>query len=115
MVPEHSAEFRALVESYSDPYLGTTLGNAKVVESVELKGDRAHIRVAMGFPIDDYRLEFTQGLQAHILASGGPANVTVVVFNRSVLPPVLVSTSFSATCAPSSAPESSEVPAAIGA
>jgi ATP-binding protein involved in chromosome partitioning len=77
MVPELSAEFRALVEKYSDPYLGTTLGNAKVVESVELKGDRGHVRVVLGFPIDDYRSEFTQGLLAHLRAAGGPANVEV--------------------------------------
>jgi ATP-binding protein involved in chromosome partitioning len=79
MVPEVSAEFRALVESYSDPFLGTTLGNAKAIESLELKGDRAHVRVALGFPIDDYREQFQQGLQAHLRAAGGPANVDIVL------------------------------------
>ena len=77
MVPEPAAEFRALVEKYQDPYLGQTLGAARAVEVSELKGERAHVRVALGFPIDDYREEFARGLQAHITAGGGPASVAI--------------------------------------
>ena len=82
MAPEHSAEFRALVEKYADPFLGQSLGSARAVESAELKGDRAHVRVALGFPVDDYREEFARGLQAHIAAAGGPAAVDIELISR---------------------------------
>ncbi len=82
MVPEQSAEFRALVESYTDPFLGQTLGNARAIESAELKGERAHVRVALGFPAADYGHEFARGLRAHIAAAGGPANVDVELVSR---------------------------------
>src|SRR5690349_7239118 len=77
MVPEPSAEFRALVESYSDPYLGQTLGAARAVDFAELKGDRAHVRVALGFPVGGYEAEFTRGLAAHVAAGGGPRELDV--------------------------------------
>jgi ATP-binding protein involved in chromosome partitioning len=82
MVPEQSAEFRALVEKFADPFLGQTLGSARAVESAELKGDRAHVRVVLGFPVADYHEEFARGLQAHITAGGGPAHVDVELVSR---------------------------------
>src|SRR5215831_20582244 len=82
MVPDPSAEFRALVEKYTDPVLGQTLGSARTVESAELKGDRAHVRIALGFPIDDYREEFARGLRAHVEAAGGPANLDIELVSR---------------------------------
>jgi ATP-binding protein involved in chromosome partitioning len=77
MVPTASAEFRALVEEYPDPYLRQTLAGAQAVEFAELKGDRGHVRVALGFPVGGYQEEFTRGLQAHLTAHGGPAAVDV--------------------------------------
>jgi len=77
MVPDPSAEFRALVESYSDPYLGQTLGAARAVDLAELKGDRAHVRVALGFPVGGYEAEFTRDLTAHVAAGGGPRELDV--------------------------------------
>src|SRR3954468_4491013 len=82
MVPEPSAEFRALVEKYTDPFLGQTLGNARAVESAELKGERAHVRVALGFPVGDYREEFASGLRSHITAAGGPKHVEIELIAR---------------------------------
>jgi len=77
-----SAEFRALVEKYQDPYLGQTLGSAQAVESAELKGDQAHVRVALGFPVGGYQDEFTRGLTAHLAAGGGPSVITVELVPR---------------------------------
>src|SRR3954452_14057178 len=82
MVPAQSAEFRALVEKYSDPFLGQTLGSARAVESAELKGERAHVRVALGFPVGGYQDEFAKGLRAHVVAGGGPALVDVELVAR---------------------------------
>jgi ATP-binding protein involved in chromosome partitioning len=82
MVPEQSAEFRALVEKYADPFLGQTLGSARAVESAELKGERAHVRVALGFPVGDYQEEFAKGLRAHVAAGGGPSHIDVDLVSR---------------------------------
>jgi ATP-binding protein involved in chromosome partitioning len=82
MVPELSGEFRALVEDYSDPYLGQTLGDARAVESAELKGDRAHVRVVLGIPVGDYQDEFVRALRAHIAAGGGPARVDIELTSK---------------------------------
>jgi ATP-binding protein involved in chromosome partitioning len=77
MLPNASADFRALVEKYTDPFLGQTLGSVQAIESAELKGERAHVRVALGFPVGDYQQEFARGLEAHIQAGGGPLNVDI--------------------------------------
>jgi len=82
MVPELSSEFRALVEKYADPYLGQTLGTARAVEIAELKGDQAHVRVVLGFPVGGYQEEFSRGLAAHIAAAGCPARVDVELTSK---------------------------------
>jgi ATP-binding protein involved in chromosome partitioning len=82
MVPEPSRELRALVESYSDPYLGQTLGDAHAVELAELKGDRAHVHVVLGIPVGDYREEFARGLEAHVAAGGGPSRVDLQLSSK---------------------------------
>jgi ATP-binding protein involved in chromosome partitioning len=82
MVPDPSDEFRALVEKYTDPYIGQTLGAARAVEIAKLEGDRAHVRVVLGFPVGDYREEFSRGLSAHLAAAGGPQHVDVELASR---------------------------------
>ena len=82
MVPEQPAEFRALVEKYTDPFLGQTLGSVRAVESADLNGERAHVRVALGFPVGDYQEEFARGLRAHVVAGGGPNHVEVELVSR---------------------------------
>jgi ATP-binding protein involved in chromosome partitioning len=77
MASTASAEFRKRVEEYPDPYLRQTLGSAQAVEFAELKGDRGHVRVALGFPVGGYQEEFTRGLVAHVTAGGGPAEIDV--------------------------------------
>jgi ATP-binding protein involved in chromosome partitioning len=72
-----SAEFRALVEKYPDPYLKQTLGQAQAVDLAEVKGDRAHVRVQLGFPVGGYQDEFSRGLLAHLSPRGGPSHVDV--------------------------------------
>jgi ATP-binding protein involved in chromosome partitioning len=82
MVPDPAAELRALVEKYADPFLGQTLGEARAVESAEIKGDRAHVRVTLGFPIGGYEQEFTRALGAYLTAAGGPRHVEVELAAR---------------------------------
>jgi ATP-binding protein involved in chromosome partitioning len=82
MVSNESAEFRALVEKYTDPYLGQALGSAQAVELAELKGDRAHVRVVLGFPVGGYQAEFARGLAGHVTAGGGPKDIDVELVSK---------------------------------
>jgi ATP-binding protein involved in chromosome partitioning len=77
MAPISPAEFRALIEEYPDPYLRQTLGQAQAVDLAELKGDRAHVRVQLGFPVGGYHDEFSRGLQSHVSSRGGPSHLDV--------------------------------------
>jgi ATP-binding protein involved in chromosome partitioning len=76
------AEFRAIVEEYPDPYLRQTLGQAQAVDVAELKGDRAHVRVHLGFPVGGYEDEFAHALRDYLSARGGPAHVDVELTSR---------------------------------
>jgi ATP-binding protein involved in chromosome partitioning len=79
MVHTTSAEFRALVERYPDPYLASTLGEAGAVELAEVAGSRGRVRIALGFPVADYQPEFALGLNRHLAAAGAPeADVELV-------------------------------------
>jgi ATP-binding protein involved in chromosome partitioning len=82
MASTASAEFRALVEEYPDPYLRQTLGQAQAVDAVEMKGDRAHVRVVLGFPTGGYQEEFERGLRAFVAARGGPNDLQVELVSR---------------------------------
>jgi ATP-binding protein involved in chromosome partitioning len=94
MSPLSVAEFRALVELYPDPYLRQTLGQALAVDVADVKGDRAHVRVQLGFPVGGYHEEFTRGLLDHLSSRGGPshvdvelvANITAHAVQRSLSP-----------------------------
>ena len=77
-----SAEFRALVEEYPDPYLRQTLGQAQAVDVAEVNGDRAHVRVLLGFPVGGYQEEFSAGLVAHVSARGGPRQISIELVPR---------------------------------
>ena len=77
MVRMSAAEFRALVEQYPDPFLRQTLGEARAVETAEWKGDRAHVRVALGFPVGGYLEEFARELRLFSASRGGPADIEV--------------------------------------
>ncbi|HUQ10388.1 MAG TPA: iron-sulfur cluster carrier protein ApbC [Steroidobacteraceae bacterium] len=94
MPPLSPAEFRALLEEYPDPYLRQTLGQAQAVDVAEVKGDRAHVRVRLGFPVGGYHDEFTRDLLAHVSSRGGPSqleielvsNITAHAVQRSLSP-----------------------------
>jgi len=60
------AVFREKIGSYVDPYLGQTLGEAKAVESVTLRGEVLAVELVLGFPCADYRLELTAALRDHL-------------------------------------------------
>jgi ATP-binding protein involved in chromosome partitioning len=82
MVPKSSAEFRALVEKFQEPLLAMTLGAARAVESAELKGDGAHVRVSLGFPVGGYEAEFSRALSQFSVESGGPRDIEVQLISN---------------------------------
>jgi ATP-binding protein involved in chromosome partitioning len=65
--PEISAAaLRAAAESYPDPYLGQTLGNAKAVTDARIGGGVASLHLTLGFPCLDYQDELRHALQQHL-------------------------------------------------
>jgi ATP-binding protein involved in chromosome partitioning len=57
---------REKLNSYTDPYLARTLGEAKCVESVTIAGGTVRIDLVLGFPCADYGGELTAALQDHL-------------------------------------------------
>ena len=60
---------RESLNTYTDPYLGQTLGEAKAVSLVAILGDLVTIELVLGFPCADYGPEMESALRSHL----GPA------------------------------------------
>jgi ATP-binding protein involved in chromosome partitioning len=56
---------RASLSSYVDPYLAQTLGEAKAIESVQLRAGVASVELEFGFPCSDYAAELQPALERH--------------------------------------------------
>jgi len=65
MSADREAELKLRLETYSDPWLRQTLGDAGAVTSVRVDGARATAEVTLGFPASDYAAELSRELQAH--------------------------------------------------
>jgi ATP-binding protein involved in chromosome partitioning len=52
--------------TYTDPYLGQTLGQAKAVSSVTVRDGVVTVELVLGFPCADYAAELGAALQAHL-------------------------------------------------
>jgi ATP-binding protein involved in chromosome partitioning len=70
---------KATLESYLDPFLGQTLGAAKALKSVAVRGESAAVEVALGFPCQDYAAEFSAALRQHSARVPGLRELTVAV------------------------------------
>src|SRR5580700_6661574 len=66
---------REKLSTYADPYLGQTLGDAKAVRSVSVRGDLAVIELVLGFPCADYVPEMQAALQSHLGSDLGSARL----------------------------------------
>jgi ATP-binding protein involved in chromosome partitioning len=58
----------AELSTYTDPYLGQTLGQAKAIGGVSVDGNAATIALKFGFPCADYAAELMPALQSHLRA-----------------------------------------------
>ena len=57
---------RAKLSTYSDPYLGQTLGQAKAIAAVSWQGNMAAVELKLGFPCADYAAELQPALQSYL-------------------------------------------------
>jgi ATP-binding protein involved in chromosome partitioning len=66
---------RAKLSTYTDPYLGQTLGQAKAIEDVSLRGSGVTIELKFGFPCADYAAELQPAIQSYLESVLGGATV----------------------------------------
>jgi len=66
MTTQREAALRDLLEAYAEPYSGLTLGQSAAVESVQLDGDAATIRVRLGFPAGHYAADLQKAIREHL-------------------------------------------------
>jgi ATP-binding protein involved in chromosome partitioning len=66
---------REKLNTYVDPYLAQTLGEAKAVVSVTVDGARVGVELVLGFPCADYDAELSAALQEHLKPLLGKAEL----------------------------------------
>ena len=74
---------RAGVESYRDPYLGQTLGDAKAITESRVDARELHLDITLGFPCADYAQELGAALRTHLGAALGERSLALTM--RSVI------------------------------
>jgi ATP-binding protein involved in chromosome partitioning len=68
-------EIREKLRTYTDPYLGQTLAEAKAVASVTRQGGVVSVNLVLGFPCADYVAELKAALQDHLRPLLGQAQL----------------------------------------
>jgi ATP-binding protein involved in chromosome partitioning len=71
------SSLRTALDSYVDPYLGESLAAARAVREVRAEGAGYVARISLGFPIADYREEFSAAVARHVSAAGVTAPLTI--------------------------------------
>jgi ATP-binding protein involved in chromosome partitioning len=88
------AEVRSAVESYVDPFLWQSLGEARAVRRLEAGPDGIVVEISLGYPVGGYEATFADALRQHLAARGHDGKIEVLltadipafVGNRSVKP-----------------------------
>jgi ATP-binding protein involved in chromosome partitioning len=70
---------RETINSYADPYLARTLGEAKAVKSVTFAPGVVTVVLGLGFPCADYGAELKAALQAHLERVLGTARLELTL------------------------------------
>jgi ATP-binding protein involved in chromosome partitioning len=76
---ETADAIRARLSTYTDPYLGQSLGQAKVIEAVALQGNVATLNLKFGFPCTDYAEELKPALEIYLGPVLGGASINLVL------------------------------------
>jgi ATP-binding protein involved in chromosome partitioning len=66
---------REKLNTYTDPYLGQTLADAKAVGSVTVRSGAVSVELVLGFPCADYVAELQTALQSHLQPLLGQARL----------------------------------------
>src|SRR5271170_891371 len=69
------AAIREQLNTYVDPYLSQTLGEAKAVISVTVAPGTVSVELGLGFPCADYGAELEAALRDHLKPLLGPARL----------------------------------------
>lgn len=67
------------LRSWKDPYLGQDLLTAKMIGAVDIEPDRVAVRVELGYPLGEGKVELEARLTEHLEARLGGVPVTVKV------------------------------------
>ncbi len=76
---EAATAIRAQLSTYSDPYLGQTLGQAKAISAVSVHSNEARVELKFGFPCSDYGPELQTTLQSYLGAALDGLSLTLVL------------------------------------
>jgi len=82
VVPEST--LRNCIESYRDPWLKRSLGEAQAVRSVRISADSAEVEVVLGFPAADYGPELARALASHAAAVIGAGKLKIHVSSEII-------------------------------
>jgi ATP-binding protein involved in chromosome partitioning len=69
MSTDREAELRRRLESFVDPWLKQSLGDAQAIAGVRVSGGAATAELVLGFPAADYAAELSDTLRAHAAGS----------------------------------------------
>jgi ATP-binding protein involved in chromosome partitioning len=78
------ASVRAALETFVDPYLRQSLGEAGALQGVELQGSHARAKVELGFPTVGYAHSLQAALQQHLAAAGLKLDLTLELSSRII-------------------------------
>jgi ATP-binding protein involved in chromosome partitioning len=68
MINQREAALRDLLEAFTEPYSGLTLGQTAAIESLQLEGDKATIRLRLRFPAAQYAPTLQTAVRQHLRA-----------------------------------------------
>jgi ATP-binding protein involved in chromosome partitioning len=78
------SDVRTALESFVEPYLHQTLGEAGALQAVELNGRQATARVELGFPTVGYTHALQSALAGHLAHAGIDVEFTLELSSRIV-------------------------------
>jgi ATP-binding protein involved in chromosome partitioning len=77
MSVERERALRECIESYRDPWLKQTLGEAGAVRALRLSANRAEAEIVVGFPAADYAPELSEALNRQVTGVAGVESLEI--------------------------------------
>jgi ATP-binding protein involved in chromosome partitioning len=78
------ASVRAALESFVEPYLQQSLGQASALRALELQGNHALVKIELGFPTVGYAHSLQAALRQHLTGAGLQVDLTLELSSRIV-------------------------------